>query len=363
MSLSFCKTLIKKYLPWCHFSQFFHSRSIPRFTISDMSKNIEKKIRTLMHKEGNEKCIDCFDPCALFIDLEYGIFLCEKCSEIHKEIGSKIINITNISVCDSNSKKKNTIPTLEKELDSKILDKLNSNSNSKFNSKYMALYHPNDEISIPFGSDYVNRRLFIISKYIEKKWFSSHPSHSHFFDPTFNEIEAYTGFPSIQQELDLSLLLSSSEESQISSPLDLPLNSHFLNSPNQSILENTTTNSIEKVGDDSLASFDDFEFHFADQTIDDEDADILVTQPQCKCKQKRLNNNNDSDQCKKKYKIRRRQASDQQEKNSDDLQEKANVQNPSKRRYSSNSLPHDTLFSRKQIGPRQSLMSWNKRKE
>ena len=134
--------------------------------------DFKKEIRLLIQKKANSFCADCYDSCALFVDINNSVFLCRECSEIHKNFGFIVKNATN------------DIFTIEE------IDKLKQSDNDTFNKKWMSLYS-SQSIKIPFGASNHERQVFLYEKYISKRWFSSTQNSKNisFYKPHHLEIQ------------------------------------------------------------------------------------------------------------------------------------------------------------------------------
>lgn len=161
--------------------------------------DLKKEIRFLIQKKANSFCADCYDSCALFVDINNCVFLCQKCSEIHKKFGFKVKNATN------------DVFAIEE------IDKLKRSDNETFNKKWMSLYS-SQSTKIPFGASDLQRQAFLYEKYISKRWFSSTQNYNNisFYNPHHLEIQE-TNLGDLDE---FSFYDSSSSSSFLSEPTD-----------------------------------------------------------------------------------------------------------------------------------------------
>lgn len=123
----------------------------------DNSDDTNKTLENIRKNGGNKSCFDCGEKGVTYVVPKYGIFICSRCSGIHREIGSKVkgLGVSNFS---------------EKEI-SLLQDIGNDNAHeiwmAKFNSSKDKLPKVNDENSI---------KEHLKLKYIEKKWYQSKSS-------------------------------------------------------------------------------------------------------------------------------------------------------------------------------------------
>lgn len=165
----------------------------------------KKEINSLLCKKSNSFCADCFDSCALYVDITNRIFLCQQCASIHKKIGFVVKN----AAVD--------IFTIEE------IDKLRQSNNEIFNQMWMSSYD-SKSAKIPFGASMIERSSFLSDKYINKKWFSSIPntSNKNFYNPCHLEIQATE-----INDLDSLILLQSSSSSSFSSEYSTTIDINF----------------------------------------------------------------------------------------------------------------------------------------
>ncbi|OHT04894.1 hypothetical protein TRFO_27507 [Tritrichomonas foetus] len=197
-----------------------------------------QEIWKLARKVENSYCADCYDACALFLDVTNKVFICENCASIHRELGFSVKN------------------TVSDEFTSQEIDQTKQTNNEKFNNLWMGFYDLNIR-KLPFGSNYIERRAFLNEKYVDKKWYSNFPIYTNLRHPKSIEVELID--PSIQasnyntNQINF-MSTSSSEVSQISSPLEFSL----FPERNLREIEAPLQNSQENV-DEDLVLFDSFE--------------------------------------------------------------------------------------------------------
>lgn len=111
----------------------------------------EDQIKKLSKLEGNKTCADCPEKVPGYVDLTHNVFICTKCSGIHRESQFKVKGVSM------------SIFTQED------VDALAEMGNEKFNGIYLANLNPRD-FSLPNGNDLPKLKEFIRHKYIDKKW-------------------------------------------------------------------------------------------------------------------------------------------------------------------------------------------------
>lgn len=187
----------------------------------------KKEIRYLLQKKSNSFCADCFDSCALYVDITIGVFLCLKCSEIHKKFGFLVKN------------------TATDDFSIQEIETLKQSGNQNINKKLMSLYQ-SGSTKIPFGASFVDRESFLTEKYIAKKWYSQCPNSSFLdYNPHhFSVQEEYS------EEEDQPTPYASSTEpsdfSEISSPKETYI-SNFYQNPNEIINYNISPEPITNI--------------------------------------------------------------------------------------------------------------------
>mmetsp|Transcript_6774 Transcript_6774/g.7389 ORF Transcript_6774/g.7389 Transcript_6774/m.7389 type:complete len:555 (+) Transcript_6774:38-1702(+) len=112
---------------------------------------IEAEIKRLSKLDGNKTCADCPEKVPGYVDLNHNVFICTKCSGIHREFQFKVKGVSM------------TVFTAED------VEGLAAMGNENFNSIYLANLNPRDYI-VPNGSDLTKLKEFIRMKYIDKRW-------------------------------------------------------------------------------------------------------------------------------------------------------------------------------------------------
>jgi len=112
---------------------------------------IEAEIRKLAKLDGNKTCADCPEKVPGYVDLTHNVFVCTKCSGIHREFQFKIKGVSM------------AVFTAED------VAGLSSMGNETFNSIYLSRLNPRDYI-LPNGNDVNKLKEFIKQKYVDKRW-------------------------------------------------------------------------------------------------------------------------------------------------------------------------------------------------
>jgi hypothetical protein len=123
---------------------------------------IEAEIRKLQRLEGNKSCADCSEKVPGYVDLTHNVFICTKCSGIHREFQFKVKGVSMSKFTEED------------------WAGLASVGNEAFNRAYLARLNPREH-PLPNGSDTNKLKEFIRQKYIDKKWHSDGQSHSSSF--------------------------------------------------------------------------------------------------------------------------------------------------------------------------------------
>lgn len=167
------------------------------------SKN---EIRTLLYQKSNSFCADCFDSCALYVDITNCIFICQQCAEIHKKLGFAVKS------------------TITDDFTVDEIENLKQTNNQIFNQKWMSLYNSESK-KVPFGASVSERESFLVNKYKNKKWFSTiiNKSNQSFYNSCHLEIQETE-----LEDLD-SLVLFESGSSSSSSDYSINIDLSFLN--------------------------------------------------------------------------------------------------------------------------------------
>lgn len=113
---------------------------------------IEAEIRKLAKLDGNRNCADCSEKVPGYVDLTHNVFVCTKCSGIHREYQFKV---KGVSMSTFNAQD---------------LAGLATGGNDAFNSVYLARLNPK-EVNVPNNNTDINKlKDFIKQKYMDRKW-------------------------------------------------------------------------------------------------------------------------------------------------------------------------------------------------
>ena len=144
------------------------SSSTPR-TARSSSKQIQESpddtIRKLSRLPSNKKCCDCTSKLPNSVNVTLGIFLCQTCAGIHREL-------------PSNPRIKGMGHTTFTKEEVEMISTVGGND--KINAIYLANYHPSQErIKPPIdNSDVHILRNWILRKYTDKMWYRDSSSSS-----------------------------------------------------------------------------------------------------------------------------------------------------------------------------------------
>eukprot|EP01031_Cornospumella_fuschlensis_P026591 gene26591-32137_t len=116
---------------------------------------IEAEIKKLSRLDGNKTCADCPEKLPGYVDLTHNVFVCTKCSGIHREFQFKVKGVS-MSVFTEED-----------------VSGLASMGNEAFNNTYLARLNRAD-VSVPNGSDTQRLKDFIRAKYVDRKWHRDH---------------------------------------------------------------------------------------------------------------------------------------------------------------------------------------------
>ena len=115
-------------------------------------KEIALKVDKLKKNEENKKCFDCGEKGTTYVCLDFGTFICSRCSGILRELNYKVKGI-GVTIFN------------QKELE--ILEK---NGNEVAKKIWLAKYKRNKD-KVPSVSDDDELKEFLKEKYQDKKWY------------------------------------------------------------------------------------------------------------------------------------------------------------------------------------------------
>ncbi|KAG8480762.1 hypothetical protein CXB51_025452 [Gossypium anomalum] len=128
----------------------------------------KKRLEKLLKESGNGVCADCGTPDPKWVSLTLGVFICIKCSGVHRSLGVHI------------SKSKDSTVKLDEWTDEQVDVLVNLGGNNVANNKYEALIPENLKKPTPDSSN-EERADFIRRKYEMLQFFdgNKHDPHSH----------------------------------------------------------------------------------------------------------------------------------------------------------------------------------------
>ena len=120
-------------------------------------KELSQKLDKLKKKEENKKCFDCGEKGTTYVCMDFGTFICSRCSGILRELNFKVKG-TGVSIFN------------QKEID--ILEK---NGNDVAQKIWMAKYKEGKDKK-PNTKNDDELRKFLKDKYKNKKWYKKKKS-------------------------------------------------------------------------------------------------------------------------------------------------------------------------------------------
>jgi len=124
--------------------------------ISSMDQAID--LSSVLSRPENKCCCDCGKPGPQWALVNYGCFICLECAGIHRQLGVQISVVRSV-----------TADTWTEDQVAKV----SVTGNVVFNRVYEANLTPEEKSKIlPSSPSMEERKQFITSKYVDKKWFS-----------------------------------------------------------------------------------------------------------------------------------------------------------------------------------------------
>ncbi|KAL4278311.1 hypothetical protein GQ457_03G028680 [Hibiscus cannabinus] len=117
----------------------------------------QERLERMLEESGNHVCADCGTPDPKWVSLSLGVFICIKCSGVHRSLGSHISKVLSVK--------------LDEWTDDQVDSLENLGGNNVVNSKYEAflpdnLNKPRPDSSIEDRSDYI-RRKYEMQQFLE----------------------------------------------------------------------------------------------------------------------------------------------------------------------------------------------------
>ncbi|KAL4333353.1 hypothetical protein GQ457_07G019450 [Hibiscus cannabinus] len=129
-----------------------------RFLIKEWrSFGARARLERMLEESGNRVCADCGSPDPKWVSLSIGVFICIKCSGVHRSLGSHISKVLSVK--------------LDEWTDEQVDSLVNLGGNNIVNNKYEALLpenhrKPKPDSSIEERSDFI-RRKYEMQQFLE----------------------------------------------------------------------------------------------------------------------------------------------------------------------------------------------------
>ncbi|PKU76403.1 putative ADP-ribosylation factor GTPase-activating protein AGD11 [Dendrobium catenatum] len=138
-----------------HHQEIHSSRNIPGHL------NPSTRLEKLLSEPGNRVCADCGFPSPKWVSLSFGVFICIKCSGIHRSLGVHISKVLSVN--------------LDEWTDHQVDSVIDAGGNAAVNMRYEALLP--DNIKKPKPDALIEERAdFIRRKYELQQFSAKHPT-------------------------------------------------------------------------------------------------------------------------------------------------------------------------------------------
>ncbi|KAI0497505.1 hypothetical protein KFK09_020734 [Dendrobium nobile] len=138
-----------------HDQEIHSSRNIPGHL------NPSTRLEKLLSEPGNRVCADCGFPSPKWVSLSFGVFICIKCSGIHRSLGVHISKVLSVN--------------LDEWTDHQVDSVIDAGGNAAVNMRYEALLPDNIKKPKP-GALIEERTDFIRRKYELQQFSAKHPT-------------------------------------------------------------------------------------------------------------------------------------------------------------------------------------------
>ncbi|CAM8954865.1 unnamed protein product [Rhodiola kirilowii] len=153
-----------------------HQQDSPQSDQHAISEDPRKRLEVLLKQSGNDVCADCASPDPKWVSINFGVFICIKCSGVHRSLGVHITKVFSVN--------------LDEWTDEQVDFLIHSGGNNAVNEKYEAFVpekfnKPDSESSIEYRSDFIRRKY-------ELQQFSSYSADVLGLDPSLSVPEEST---------------------------------------------------------------------------------------------------------------------------------------------------------------------------